>query len=278
LAYVTPLTSTQASANGVSGTGSVITGYEYNTSGTAVQWSAGTPSALTPPAGSALSEGYAVSIDGSTIVGFSQAAGVQSAVSWNAGTGAPTTLVPPHYSVYPDVSASAVAKSGAVTAIAGTEETTLAGTSRQAVVWVNNGVTTTATELGSLAPGGNSAANAVTILPDGTVEVVGWTDFATGNPLNPVGQEAFIWDPVHGMRSLADVLALNGLSGLTLADALGISADGNIITGYNVVGPDQQGWAVSMDGPLTPEPAAIVIWSLLGTVMAGACWWRKRKA
>jgi hypothetical protein len=76
---------------------------------------------------------------------------------------------------------------------------------------------------------------------------------------------AFIWDPVHRMRSLAQVLMNEhqlDLQGMRLFFAEGVSADGKVIAGY---GFDQQGeqeaWVANLEdqsagvAPLNPVPS-----------------------
>ncbi len=80
--------------------------------------------------------------------------------------------------------------------------------------------------LGDL-PGGQFRGNPLAISADGTLIV--------GSSFTSIGQEAFIWDAINGMRNLKDVLEneigldLNGWFLLGSAD--GISDDGRVITG-----------------------------------------------
>ena len=90
------------------------------------------------------------------------------------------------------------------------------------------GITPSFQGLGDL-PGGsfNSAANAVSA--DGSVVV--------GQGTGDSGSEAFIWDAVNGMQSLQVVLEVQlglDLTGWTLTDARGISADGSTIIGLGI--------------------------------------------
>ena len=69
---------------------------------------------------------------------------------------------------------------------------------------------------------------------------------------------AFVWDRVHGIRALGDVLTNDfgiDLTGWTLADATGISADGRVLVAYGV-DPDghDEGWRVDLAAPV-PEPS-----------------------
>src|SRR5262245_61851950 len=65
--------------------------------------------------------------------------------------------------------------------------------------------------------------------------------------------EAFIWSPAEGMVNLGAYLAARGfdLSGWTLLDALGISADGRTIVGQGLRGSRREGYIAS----IWPDPA-----------------------
>lgn len=78
-------------------------------------------------------------------------------------------------------------------------------------------------------------------LPGGSFESYGWDVSADGSVVvgwgtTDIGSEAFIWDAEHGMRNLKDVLTTGGLdlTGWTLAQAWGISADGFTIVGFGI--------------------------------------------
>jgi uncharacterized membrane protein len=99
--------------------------------------------------------------------------------------------------------------------------------------------------LGDL-PGGAFWSFANDVSADGSV-VVGDSIGATG------GAEPFIWDAVHGMRSLVDVLENEhglDLAGWSLGGAASVSADGRTIvgTGQN---PDgfTEGWVAVLPAP-----------------------------
>jgi uncharacterized membrane protein len=78
---------------------------------------------------------------------------------------------------------------------------------------------------------------------------------------------AFTWDATHGMRDLNQVLTGLGLdlTGWTLRDANGISADGQTIvgTGTNPAGQQEAWFAV------VPEPAQVLLVLTGGLVLAG---------
>jgi hypothetical protein len=80
--------------------------------------------------------------------------------------------------------------------------------------------------LGDLTRGSYSAASGVSA--DGSVVV--------GNSSSAAGIQAFVWDAGHGMRSLRDALIAGGadLTGWTLFNARGISADGRTVVGEGI--------------------------------------------
>jgi probable HAF family extracellular repeat protein len=117
--------------------------------------------------------------------------------------------------------------------------------------------------LGDL-PGGLFESDAYDVSADGSV-VVGYSESLLGN-------EAFIWDTEHGMRSLRDVLVKDcglDMTGWTLSNAMGISADGMIIVGYGT-NPDgyTEAWMATV-----PEPATVLLLSFGGLLLL-----KKRRA
>jgi probable HAF family extracellular repeat protein len=99
------------------------------------------------------------------------------------------------------------------------------------------------TSIGTLAPGLTTEAFALSA--DGSV-IVGRS-----------GTDAFIWDAIHGMRNLQDVLENEvglDLGGVNLSSATGISADGTVIVGQSTIG----GWRA-----VIPEPATASLIALL---------------
>jgi hypothetical protein len=82
-----------------------------------------------------------------------------------------------------------------------------------------------------------------------------------GYSKSPLGEEAFIWDEINGMRSLKDVLVNDlslDISSWTLNAALGISYDGLTIVGYGT-NPEgyTEGWVTTI-----PEPATLLLLAL----------------
>lgn len=105
-----------------------------------------------------------------------------------------------------------------------------------------------------LFPGTGAGTYPSAMSADGSI-IVGRTD-----PNNPVTTPAFIWDAVHGMRDLRQVLISDyglgaSLTGWTLGGANGISANGNRIVGFGINPSGQQeAWVA-----VIPEPSGAVI-------------------
>jgi len=162
-----------------------------------------------------------VSADGSQIVGTHEAV----AFRWNAADG----LVPlePLPGGGPWTQALAISADGST--IVGQAMPDPTADERAAVRWTEAG----GIESLGILPNGWAIASAVSA--DGSV-VAGLSQFELGGDVF----DAFIWDPVHGMRLLADVLQSAGvdLGGWHLDDASGVSADGRTIVGS---GHDSQG-------------------------------------
>jgi probable HAF family extracellular repeat protein len=120
--------------------------------------------------------------------------------------------------------------------------------------------------LGDL-PGGAFFSEAWGVSNDGSVVV--------GNSSTLDGTEAFIWDEENGMRSLEGILTHTyglELTGWDLWEALSVSADGSVITGYGL-NPDGniEGYLVNMN----PVPIPGAIW-LFGFGVIGLIGFRKK--
>jgi len=103
--------------------------------------------------------------------------------------------------------------------------------------------------------------------PLGDLESAGNSMFSQANAISADGQvvvgsrgagpaRAFIWDPVRGIRALDVVLAQLGidLSGWTINDATGISADGLTIVGNGFHNGRQEAWVA-----VIPEPSTALL-------------------
>jgi probable HAF family extracellular repeat protein len=192
---------------------------------------------------------YGVSGDGHVIVGSSySAANELQAFRWTVqsdfvGLGfLPTPAGVTRYS-----QAEAISADGAV--IVGESRSMNSPQGEEAFVWTASGGMVA---LGDL-PGGTFQSWAYAVNADGSV-VVGRATI--DGPIGPFGGgsqgRAFIWDALHGMRDLQQVLIDAGanLTGWSLTEAHGVSADGRTIVG---TGTDPQnfieGWVATL-----PEP------------------------
>ena len=89
---------------------------------------------------------------------------------------------------------------------------------------------------------------------DGSL-VAGYCDVDSGSPHRP-----FVCTAALGMVDLNAYLASLGLdlTGWTLTDAQGLSADGSAMTGWGIYNGEQRAWLVT---PL-PEPASATLLAL----------------
>jgi len=233
-------------ALGVSSNGSTIVGYSGASGlGRAFVWTeAGGMVGLGPlPGGNGQSLAFDVSDDGRTIVG--QAIGTTGdfeGVMWVDGAISSLGDLPGG-----GVFSTAVALSSDGSVITGQSESALG---RETYVWTATGGMV---GLGMLGPG-TSFPNGISA--DGST-IVGSTNVPSGN------QEAFIWDAVHGMRTVADVLSDFGVTdqvGWVLGNAAGVSADGRTIVG---TGNDAQGALTAWIAHI-PEPSSVLLLTLGG--------------
>jgi len=241
---ITPLNQIWGVANAVSDSGSVIAGSDFQTNAThAAQWSkAGESTSI--DGNSLLSEGWGISGDGSTVVGYAiPSKGIQEAFKWSQSDGF-VGLGFLNGAVTPNGVANGASKDGSV--IVGYSNS---ADGPQAFRWTKE---TGMVGLGDL-PGGSFDSSAFAVSADGSI-VVG-----AGSPKDIWG--AFIWDSLHGMRDLSQVLTNDfgaDMDGWKLMAATGISDDGIVIVGYGIDPSGyQEGWVAHI-----PEPSMI---SLLGS-------------
>ncbi len=106
--------------------------------------------------------------------------------------------------------------------------------------------------LGDLA-GGSFNSRAYGVSAEGSAVV--------GRGSSASGTEAFVWDETNGMRGLMQVLMDQGIdmTGWSLTEARGVSADGLTIVGYgtNPLG-QEEGWIAT----IVPEPSTALLLGL----------------
>ena len=106
--------------------------------------------------------------------------------------------------------------------------------------------------LGDL-PGGMFVSTPLDVTDDGST-IIGYSH--TGISVSG-GEEAFIWDTIHGMRNLKQVLQADyglDLAGWTLTRANAMSADGTVIVGDGIIGDARRGWVA-----VIPEPSCLAL-------------------
>ncbi len=243
-----------ARALGISGNGSVIVGESGSTfagigSLEAFRWSQadGMVGLGDLMGGTNFSHAYAASFDGSVIVGDgSIAGGASRAFRWTQAGGMADLGVLTNY-----VSSGALGVSPDGSVVVGTNVSATGQV--QAFRWSQG---TGMVGLGDL-PGGTFFSQARGVSADGN-RIVGTSSGLTGS----LG-DAFIWDPVNGMRDLQDVLVSDyGFSipaGWFLRHAAAISPDGRFIVGYGSNPSGQvEAWLVDL-GPVVPEPSVLLL-------------------
>jgi probable HAF family extracellular repeat protein len=181
--------------------------------------------------GSLNSAAWGVSADGSVVVGTGRSSSGFEAFRWtlNGGMAGLGSLPGGRSYSY----ASAVSDDGAV--VVGNSGSTEGG---QAFRWTAGGGMV---GLGDL-PGGDFFSWANDVSADGSVVV--------GRSKTGFDDEAFIWDAAHGIRRVQDALEAAGLdlTGWTLEDATGVSADGRTVVG-NGTNPEgsSEAWVAVFD-------------------------------
>jgi probable HAF family extracellular repeat protein len=235
-------------ATDVSSDGSVVVGISDSTSGLqAFRWtqSGGMVGLGFLPGGSGsyfFSEASAVSADGLVVVGTDNSTGSYKAFKWTMSSG--MTVLAPSFSY--STHAKDVSSDGSVVVgnyLYYSKTIAFRWTAEDGMVGLGEipGYTTT-------------YSTAYATSADGSVVVGGYN-----NNFGPYsGDEAFIWDKVHGMRNLQDVLensyGLN-LGGWTLIEARGISADGLKIVGIGInSNGNTEAWLATI-----PEPATLFL-------------------
>jgi probable HAF family extracellular repeat protein len=224
-------------ATGISADGSIIIGSGSNPQGETVAWVANISSpsflGLGGLGGSERisSRAYAISDDGSTVVGESESANGIEAFRWTATQGI-TGLGDLAGGEFESI-ANAVSADGQVVVGYGQSDK-----GREAFRWTpGEGMVA----LGDL-PSGDFESEALAVSANGATIIGYGTD---GN-----GTTAFIWDAANGMRNLTDVLGnLNiSLEGWFLEQATEISPDGQTIIGLgrSPQGRDQA-WQVTLN-------------------------------
>ncbi|HKE10428.1 MAG TPA: PEP-CTERM sorting domain-containing protein [Myxococcota bacterium] len=242
-----------SSAEGVSADGSVVVGGSapgQNTNLQAFRWTMGSGAVgLGTLGGDVSSDAAGVSADGSVVVGTSATVGgTNHAFRWTASIGMVGLGVVPGETTSQALGISADGK------------VVVGGSGKQAFRWTaGSGMV----GLGIL-PGDDSSV-AAAVSADGSVVVGSDLRPCSLSPVCPGGGQhhAMVWDAVHGLRSLQQVLMDDGvnLSAWTLTKATSISADGNTIVGDGLDGNTPEAWIA-----VIPEPGTglLVMGGVLG--------------
>jgi probable HAF family extracellular repeat protein len=235
---------------GVSADGSVVVGYGTTVSGyEAFRWTAG--GGLVGlgdlPGEPYFSGAFGISDDGTVVVGSGNAVLSPSdtitsaeAFRWTAAGGMVGLghLPGENFVSVPE----AVSADGSV--VVGYGNGDFGDTGAEAFRWTSGGGMV---GLGDL-PGGIFSSAALDVSADGSVVVgVGATD---------VGRQAFLWTAEGGIKNLRDLLLSSGATGLTgwtLRQARGVSADGRVISGFGINPRGQvEAWIATIAGPVLP--------------------------
>ncbi|MBL8896840.1 MAG: hypothetical protein JNM84_04400 [Planctomycetes bacterium] len=215
-----------AEAYGISGDGTVVAGHSGSASGDwhAFRWTetGGMRDLGTLPGGT-YSFAFALSRDGSTVVGFGNTSSMELGYRWTARGG-----MQPLRALAPEESTGAFAVSSN-----GREVTGYSGS--RAVLWRGNSVH----DLGFL-PGGTFAVG-YAISGDGRI-IGGMADDASG------ALKAVLWTPALGMVDLYALLAILGvdLQGWSFTVVAGISEDGSSMTGIGTYQGEERGWSLQL--------------------------------
>lgn len=237
----------QSAGHGISGDGATIVGFGVTTAGLgeigqrAVRWLSGPPITL---ATFDYSYATAVSGDGATIVGRQATGAGAEAFRWTLAGGMVGLGSSPGGALS-SYASHAVSADGSVVVGQGFH---IVGSESEAFLWTSG---TGLVGLGDL-PGGIFYSYAWDVSDDGS--------FVVGTGRTAAGDEAFIWDSVHGIRNLRDVLisdyGATNLTGWTLSAARAISADGQTIVGDGINPSGQiEAWRVTG----VPEPSSALL-------------------
>ena len=239
----------RSSSRGVSSDGSVVVGWSKGPSGAeAFRWTNDDGMiglGYLPLAKNNYSYAYGVSNDGSVVVGRGVGQNSMEAFRWTESSGMVGLGFLSGAASYASSYAFGVSADGSTVVgkfYLGDDNTT------EAFVWTeSDGMV----GLGHL-PGGNHYSTAWAVSADGSIIV--------GSSITDTDYyEAFIWDEIHGMRNLKNVLVNEyrlDLNSWTLYEATAISHDGLTIVGYGR-NPNrhEEGWIVTLPGPVTLQVA-----------------------
>ena len=264
-------------ANAADADGSTIVGRGTSAAGDeAFRWteSTGMVGLGDLPGGEFHSQANSVSADGSIIVGRGTSAAGDEAFRWTESTGMAGLGDLPGGGFHSE--ANAISADGSTIVGKGTSPLSLAvPTGREAFRWTER---TGMVGLGVLSSSIESSA--LDVSADGRY-VVGYSTDTIDH------QEPFIWDQDNGMRSLTDLLILQGeteVFNLKLISATGISASGHVIVGnaINAVG-SSEAWLAILDDDILlgaageqpiPEPSTVL---LMATGLVGLLGYARRR-
>jgi uncharacterized membrane protein len=190
------------------------------------------------PGGHSSEGAFAMSVDGSVIVGQAESARGLEAFRWTAATGVQSlgTLSDSHVQVN-----YACAGNPTLSIVFGGAVSDESFPNQEAFRW-------TAADgmvgLGDL-PGGEYSSIVYSSSADGRT--------AVGVASTDVGSEAFVWDPMHGMRNLKAVLVNEfglDIPGWTLTHGVAVSADGRTFAGSGINPKGEPaGWIATIERP-----------------------------